>query len=163
MPEGGFQPKPKIDDLAYVVMSSGTTGKPKGIMCPHRGSVFNYYHRNVTFPLEEDHREGMGIFMTWECFRPFVVSNLSSSSSPYPHVILSLSQSGGTAVIIHDKVLFSPEAMTSLMSRMKLTRMLFTPSLLQLVLDSLPHEKVAERMKNIKVLWLCGEVRLILT
>eukprot|EP01046_Picozoa_sp_COSAG06_P026709 COSAG06_NODE_2313_length_7098_cov_7.885412_1_plen_364_part_00 len=36
MPEGGFQPKPNIDDLAYVVMSSGTTGKPKGIMCPHR-------------------------------------------------------------------------------------------------------------------------------
>lgn len=138
MPEGGFQPKPKIDDLAYVVMSSGTTGKPKGIMCPHRGSVFNYYHRAKTFPLEEDHREGMGIFMTWECFRPFVT--------------------GGTAVVIHDKVLFSPDALTGLIDRMKLTRMLFTPSLLQLVLDSLPHEKVAQRMKNIKVLWLCGEV-----
>jgi hypothetical protein len=42
---------------------------------------------------------------------------------------------------------------------MKLTRMLFTPSLLQLVLDSVPHETIGERMKTIRILWLCGEVR----
>jgi amino acid adenylation domain-containing protein len=138
MPEGGFQPKPTIDDRAYMVMSSGTTGQPKGIMCPHRGSVFNYYHRAQTYPLESDHREGMGVFMTWECFRPFL--------------------SGGTAVTIHDTVLFNPEQLTSLIARMKLTRMLFTPSLLQLVLDSLPREVISERMKNMKLLWLCGEV-----
>ena len=111
MPDGGFHPKPKIDNMAYMVMSSGTTGAPKGIMCPHRGSVFNYYHRAQAYPLEENHREGMGVFFTWECFRPFLT--------------------GGTVVTIHDSVLFSPEAVTSLIARMKLTRMLFTPSLLQ--------------------------------
>ena len=111
MPEGGFDPKPKIDDMAYMVMSSGTTGKPKGIMCPHRGSVFNYYHRAQAYPLEENHREGMGVFFTWECFRPFL--------------------SGGTSVTIHDSVIFNPEAVTSLIARMNITRVLFTPSLLQ--------------------------------
>ena len=28
-----------LDSLAYVVYSSGTTGKPKGICCPHRGEL----------------------------------------------------------------------------------------------------------------------------
>lgn len=138
MPEGGFTPRPTIDSLAYVVMSSGTTGKPKGIMCPHRGSVFCYYHRSQTWPLEENHRAGIGVFFTWEMFRPFV--------------------SGGTVVTVHDKVLFNPEALTEHIQRMKITRMLFTPSLLQLVMDSLPRVKIAERLAGLKVLWLCGEV-----
>jgi non-ribosomal peptide synthetase component F len=30
-------PAMNLDSLAYVVYSSGTTGKPKGICCPHRG------------------------------------------------------------------------------------------------------------------------------
>jgi non-ribosomal peptide synthetase component F len=39
---------PTPDSLAYVVMSSGTTGIPKGICCPHRGAVHSYYYRLVS-------------------------------------------------------------------------------------------------------------------
>ena len=46
-------PRAKPDSLAYVVMSSGTTGAPKGICCPHRGAVHSYYWRIQNFPFKE--------------------------------------------------------------------------------------------------------------
>ena len=42
-----------LDALAYIVYSSGTTGKPKGIACPHRGAVFSYKWRHANIPYQE--------------------------------------------------------------------------------------------------------------
>lgn len=39
-----------------------------------------------------------------------------------------------------------------------ITRMLFTPSLLQLVLDQCEPEELREGMKTMRIVWLCGEV-----
>ena len=39
-----------------------------------------------------------------------------------------------------------------------ITRMLFTPSLLQLVLDQCSPEDLREGMKTMRIVWLCGEV-----
>lgn len=39
-----------------------------------------------------------------------------------------------------------------------ITRMLFTPSLLQLVLDQCDPEALKEGMKTMRIVWLCGEV-----
>ena len=79
------------DHLAYVVMSSGTTGQPKGICCPHRGSVHSYTHRFENYPFNEDGggRVGTGVFFVWELLRPLL--------------------RGATNVIIPDQVLFDPE------------------------------------------------------
>lgn len=40
----------------------------------------------------------------------------------------------------------------------KITRMLFTPSLLQLVLDQCEPQVLKEGMKTMRIVWLCGEV-----
>lgn len=39
-----------------------------------------------------------------------------------------------------------------------ITRMLFTPSLLQLVMDQCDPDALREGMKTMRIVWLCGEV-----
>ena len=137
--------RPKVDDLAFCVMSSGTTGTPKGICQTHRSAVHSYVDRLIRFPLYTnpetgciEDRAGAGVFFVWELMRPLCY--------------------GGTCVVIPDHVLFDPDAVTKFVHDRQVTRILWTPSLLQLVLDSLSPEDVQERLGGLRYLWLCGEV-----
>eukprot|EP00960_Hanusia_phi_P045699 757391-Hanusia_phi.AAC.2 len=62
------------DSLAYVVYSSGTTGKPKGICCPHRGAVLSYAWRFQSYPYSSSsiEREACNVFFVWEMLRPLL-------------------------------------------------------------------------------------------
>lgn len=137
--------RPNPDHLAFCVMSSGTTGTPKGICQTHRAAVHSYMDRAVRFPFHTnaedgavEDRAGAGVFFVWELLRPLLF--------------------GGTTVVIPDHVLFDPDAVTKFVHDRNITRLLWTPSLLQLVLDSLSPEDVQERLAGLRYLWLCGEV-----
>mmetsp|Transcript_7172 Transcript_7172/g.15303 ORF Transcript_7172/g.15303 Transcript_7172/m.15303 type:complete len:1140 (+) Transcript_7172:145-3564(+) len=136
---------PKADSLAFCVMSSGTTGTPKGICQTHRAAVHSYLDRIARFPFHTnaetgatEDRAGAGVFFVWELMRPLL--------------------QGATTVVIPDHVLFDPDAVTKFVQDRAITRMLWTPSLLQLVLDSMPAEVAKERLSGLRYLWLCGEV-----
>eukprot|EP00397_Hematodinium_sp_SG-2012_P001900 GEMP01001905.1.p1 GENE.GEMP01001905.1~~GEMP01001905.1.p1 ORF type:complete len:1374 (+),score=347.63 GEMP01001905.1:312-4433(+) len=131
-------PKPTPDSLAYVVMSSGTTGMPKGIMCPHRGAVHSYYWRLQEYPFEEGERTACHVFFVWELLRPLLA--------------------GARLYVIPDDIIFDPDGLTRYVEDNAITRILVTPSLLQLILDSIPAELLVKRLFTLKIMWLCGEV-----
>jgi amino acid adenylation domain-containing protein/thioester reductase-like protein len=144
-PKEGFLPRPNADHLAFVVMSSGTTGVPKGICQVHRSAVHSYMDRFTRYPYHQtkddnvvQDRVGAGVFFVWECFRPLC--------------------RGATCVVIPDHVIFDPESVTTFIQTQGITRILFTPSLLQMVLDTLPAAKLKDRLAQLRYLWLCGEV-----
>jgi len=135
--------KTNLDALAYVVYSSGTTGKPKGIACPHRGAVFSYKWRFENVPYDETNGpevEACNVFFVWEMLRPLL--------------------KGQTLVVIPDDVIYDPPTLTKFLEDFAVTRMLFTPSLLEAVLDckSIESKELFHRMRALKTIVLCGEV-----
>ncbi|KAG2525442.1 hypothetical protein JM18_004141 [Phytophthora kernoviae] len=126
------------DDLAYVVMSSGTTGVPKGICCPHRGAVHSYNWRLTHCPYKEDDRMACHVFFVWELLRPMLGNR--------------------PLYIIPDSTIYDPVKLVEYLDTHVITRILFTPSLLQLILDTCSREVLLQKLSKLRLVWLCGEV-----
>ncbi|XP_075266110.1 uncharacterized protein LOC142358577 isoform X2 [Convolutriloba macropyga] len=131
-------PKMQYDDLAFAVYSSGTTGKPKGILCPHRGAVFSYNLRHVDYPYsdEVEEREACNVFFVWEMLRPLL--------------------KGKTLYIIPETTIYDPKQLILYFIKHKITRVLLTPSLLEVIINARnlpPLDSLCLRH-----IVLCGEV-----
>lgn len=129
--------RPGPQSLAYCVMTSGTTGKPKGIVCPHQGAVNSYWWRYAHLPYGDGEREACNVFFVWEVLRPLLA--------------------GRPAFVIPDTVIFDPRRLVGLLEREGITRVLLTPSLLEQVLNACGGE-LASRLARLRMVILNGEV-----
>ncbi len=129
--------RPTLDNLAFVSYSSGTTGKPKGIASPHRAPVRSYLWRFGLVDYGAKDVVGCNVFFIWEMLRPLL--------------------RGGAICPIPDDVIYDPAALVGYLEKHGVTEVLFTPSLLEAVLDG-GGEDLAQKLSALRTLWLNGEV-----
>lgn len=132
------QPKISSGNLAFVPYTSGTTGDPKGVMQTHGAVLSSYMGRYQFSSYQPGDRVACNIFFIWEFLRPLL--------------------QGGTVYVIPDDVIFLPRSLTRFISDNEITEVLFTPSLLQGILNSAEPESLRAELESLRVVWLNGEV-----
>jgi amino acid adenylation domain-containing protein/thioester reductase-like protein len=138
-PEKPYRPRATTDEnLMFVVYTSGTTGEPKGIQLPHRAAVHSYAERHQVSPYKPGQRVACNIFFVWEIFRPLI--------------------RGASVYVISDDIIYDPPLLTDFLQSNQITEVLFTPSLMETMLNHLAPECWKSRLNRLEVIWLNGEV-----
>ena len=130
--------EPAGDSLAFIPYTSGTTGDPKGVMQTSGSVMSSYFARYRFSSYSAGDRVACNIFFPWEFLRPLL--------------------KGGTVYVVPDDVVFLPRALAAFISEHRISEMLFTPSLLQGVLNSADHKLLRAQLSSLRVIWLNGEV-----
>ncbi|WP_233418139.1 AMP-binding protein [Francisella orientalis] len=121
----------------WLVYSSGTTGKNKGISISHRAILESYKIRETIKPYDSSSSIGCNIYYLWEAFRPLL--------------------KGGKTNIIPDTILYDFKALAKYIKNKKINETLFTPSYLETLLSTSENTAI-EIFNNIDTCWLNGEV-----
>ena len=130
--------EPAGDSLAFIPYTSGTTGDPKGVMQTSGSVMSSYFARYRFSSYSSGDRVACNIFFPWEFLRPLL--------------------KGGTVYVVPDDVVFLPRALAAFISEHRISEILFTPSLLQGVLNSADHRLLRAQLSSLRVIWLNGEV-----
>lgn len=128
-------------DSAYVLYTSGTTGRPKGVNVPHRGLVGRTEWLQHTWPLVAGnvvaHKTPAGFAISeWELFWPLCY--------------------GATIALAADGLHGDAQHVAELFARRAVTHSVFVPSLLELFLDEM-QGAAGTPVPALRLVIACGE------
>lgn len=128
------------NQLAYVIFTSGTTGKPKGAMIEHQSLVMAGYDWKVAFGLDEQSR----------------ILNLTSMSfDVFSGDFVKLIVSGGTLVIASNEERLELKNLYQVIAKQNITHILSTPGLMIPLLNYVYEEQL--KFPNLRVLEMGGD------
>ncbi len=130
-------PQTSPDELAFMAMSSGTSGAPKGICQSHRACVNAYWHRYVNAPYGRREREACNVYFIWYVWLPLLC--------------------GASAHIVADDVVYDPRLLVSFIAEHEITRATISPSLLEQVLRT-PGLDLECSLRSLKNVTIIGEL-----
>lgn len=129
---------PQPHDLAYVIFTSGTTGRPKGVLVEHKGLVNYTLWRKNTYQINES---DVTLQLLTYCFDGFG-SNFYSS-------LLS----GGTLVMVPDTLRLDFDYIKGLMTRFQVTNISLVPGIFKMLLD----RAQSQELEKLRFVVLAGE------
>lgn len=134
----GFESEP--DNLAYLIYTSGSSGKPKGVLATHRGAVNRFTWMWRTYPFRRDEiccaRTSLGF-----------VDSVSEIFGPLLQ--------GVPNVIISDNSLKDIPSLVDILSAHKVTRIVVVPSLLNAILET--FDDLSSRLPTLRYCFSSGE------
>ncbi|MFC9733411.1 amino acid adenylation domain-containing protein [Streptomyces roseolus] len=128
-PAPALRPGPGGGDAVYVMHTSGTTGRPKGVVVPHRALVTRFRWGQGVYPLGRGDRvlwhANVGFdFSVWEMLAPLAF--------------------GATVVVGDPKEAGDPDALAACLTRDAITAVHFVPRMLGLVTGRLSAAQAAQ-------------------
>src|SRR5207245_7717328 len=109
---------------AYVLYTSGTSGKPKGVEATHRGAMNRMRWMWERYPFEAGEvccqKTNVGfVDSVWEIFGPLLA--------------------GVPSVILPQEAVLDPEELLQILAEERVTRIVLVPSLLRALLEHAPN------------------------
>lgn len=127
-------------DLAYVLYTSGTTGKPKGVMVEHRSVVNFIYNAPKVIKFSRDTRV---LSVTTMCFDVFVFEVFTALTS------------GSVVVIANNEEHKLPGMLKKLVLNKNVSTLLTTPSRMKMLIE---ESDIKDYLSSVKEIMLAGEV-----
>jgi amino acid adenylation domain-containing protein len=129
-----------VANAAYVLYTSGSTDRPKGVVSAHRGSInrFEWMWRAYPFVAGEVCCQKTSLSFgdsIWEIFGPLL--------------------QGVPLVLIPDEVVKDPRDFIAALSANRVTRLVLVPSLLRVILET--SENLAQQLKTLSYCVCSGE------